>query len=544
MSRYLLFAVIALGIGLSIWEIANRGAQAYERMLVARVSNGLEVLGFDWAEIKADGLKLEIHGHAPDTFARELALESARATAPIATVTSYATATLAPPERRDPVRVELLRDQRGVTMTGQTASRAMRQRVNDALKERDRALTIQDLTGIQAAQPPRGWGAEITVATMAAAALANAYVVMEPGQVLIDGQAASSEERAALTESLREAAGERVVLVLRIRIPASVIAPFTFAAQKDAGLGLRLETCAVRTEEEQVLMGKVLKRLGPSERLSLCRVGLGGPGGDWTGAIAAGVDALEALPAGRIEIEYRVARLSGLPPTSPAIFDEVSARFAAALPDGFEAETALHADDVATRTGIARDLYWMTASRSPEGVTISGQVPDGTAAQAVSAYAVAIFGGERVVHDLRVVDRPAPPDWQIAAMGTLDQLALSDGGEARMAGYRVSLRARITDPALAGQIHRELVNGLPDYEISSSFEVDLPEKLAGIPMPGPRRVHESVTGQVHGLPPFALPQRLEEGAPRGLSDDAGSSLGKQFDASFDGAAHRAGHPCR
>ena len=85
MSRYLLFAVIALGIGLSIWEIASRGARAYERMLVARVSNGLEVLGFDWAEIRADGLKLELHGHAPDTFARELALESVRATAPIAT---------------------------------------------------------------------------------------------------------------------------------------------------------------------------------------------------------------------------------------------------------------------------------------------------------------------------------------------------------------------------------------------------------------------------------------------------------------------------
>ena len=67
-------------------------------------------------------LKLELHGHAPDIFAQELALESARATAPIAQVVSFATATLSPPEHRDPVRVELHRDSRGITLIGQSAS--------------------------------------------------------------------------------------------------------------------------------------------------------------------------------------------------------------------------------------------------------------------------------------------------------------------------------------------------------------------------------------------------------------------------------------
>ena len=81
MSRFLLFFVIFVGLGLTIWQIASRSSGAYERMLVQRVENGLEVLGYDWARIRADGLKLELHGHAPDTFARELALESARATA-------------------------------------------------------------------------------------------------------------------------------------------------------------------------------------------------------------------------------------------------------------------------------------------------------------------------------------------------------------------------------------------------------------------------------------------------------------------------------
>ncbi len=485
-SRYLLFPIIALALGIAIWQVAERSSRAYERMLVERVKNGLEVLGYDWVEVKADGLKLELHGHAPDTFARELALESARATAPIATVTSYATATLAPPERRDPVRVELLRDKTGVTMTGQTANRQMSKRLNDALIARDAGLEIQDLTGIQAAPPPRGWGAEIDIATLAASALPNAYVVMEPGQVLIDGQAANAEERARLVGALRRAAGEAVDLSLRIRIPARVIAPFVFSAEKEPGQPIRLEMCAVRTEEEEGTVRAMLAPAGSANEILLCQVGLGGPSGDWTGAIAAGLSALDKLPAGRIEIEYRHAHLNGAPPTSPVEFEAASKTFIESLPEGFKPDTALLGDDVATRIGIERELFWMTLTRSSLGITISGQVPSEAAATAISAYAIAIFGADVVTLDLRVVDRPPPKHWQIAALAMLDQLALSSGGDVRLAGYTIAVRGELADPKLAHQIHHELTDGLPDYDVTTVFEFDLPARMAVISMPGPR----------------------------------------------------------
>ena len=108
MIRYLLFAALTVAIGYACYDIGQRGAQAFERLLVARVMNGFDVLGYGWARVEADGLKLRLYGHAPDPRVRDLALQSARASAPLAEITSYATATLAPPEHRDPVRVELL----------------------------------------------------------------------------------------------------------------------------------------------------------------------------------------------------------------------------------------------------------------------------------------------------------------------------------------------------------------------------------------------------------------------------------------------------
>jgi len=483
LSRYLLFLVLVLGCALAVLEVARRGARTYEHMLVARVTSGLEVLGYDWARIRADGLMLELHGHAPDEFARETALEAARTAAPMASVTSFATATLAPPERRDPLRVELLRDRHGITVTGQTSSRGMRTRLNAALAAGGPDLTVNDLTGIHAAPPPSGWGPEIAVASLAALSLPNAYVVMEPGSVLIDGQAAGVSERRRLSAALQAVAGGKVVLNLRIRIPARLIAPFAFTAERAFGATLLLERCAVRSEAEQSVLRARLLSLGQAEHVEPCRIGLGGPGGDWPAAIGAGLDALMASPAGRLDIEYRTVRLTGYPPTDAETFSAVAQRMAAALPEGYEADTVLHGEDIASRTSLAREQFWMNLGYDARGVTISGQVTDRATEAALLAYASALFGEGAVRHALSQTGMPAPGRWQIAAMALLDQLALVGGGEARLAGDRLSFRGKVADPALVGQIHRELSLGLPEYRVSTVVEVDLPRVLSAIRLP-------------------------------------------------------------
>ncbi|MEM7210468.1 MAG: hypothetical protein AAF479_01030, partial [Pseudomonadota bacterium] len=342
MTRYVLFAALVIAVGVACWDLGHRGARAYERMLIQRVENGLDVLGFRWADIRANGLKLELHGHAPDIFAQELALESARATAPIARVVNYATATLAPPEQREPVHIELHRDQRGITLIGQTSNRKMRDALNDAIERSDPEIKIQDLTGIQAAEPPRSWGPELRVAALAATALPNAFVIVEAGRVTVDARTKDEAERDALTRRMLDAAEGTVSVVLHLTTPSFVIAPFTFSAHKDIGGGIRLESCATRTADEQAAIRSRLGALAIELQADACPIGLGGPSGDWAGAIDAGLEALQKLPAGRLEISYRAARLIGFSPTSPKVFDAVRETFLANLPDRYSGDGHLH----------------------------------------------------------------------------------------------------------------------------------------------------------------------------------------------------------
>ena len=499
MTRYLLFGALVICVGLACWDLGYRGARAYERMLTQRVENGLDVLGFRWAEIRADGLKLELHGHAPDVFAQELALESARATAPIARVVNYATATLAPPEQRDPVHIELHRDERGITLIGQTASRRMRDALNMTLARYDSSIKIQDLTGIQAADPPRSWGPELRVAAMAATALPNAFVVAEPGRVSVDAQTADEAERDALTQRLLDAAEGKVSVVLRLKTPSFVIAPFTFAAHKDIGGGIRLESCATRNADEQAAIRSRLGALSIELQSDACPVGLGGPSGNWVAAINAGLDALEKLPAGRLEIAYRAARLVGHSPTSPKVFDAVQAEFLASLPGLYVGDGQLRADDAATLHGISRSSYWMHLRADEAGLSITGQVPDETARLALTTYASALFGSARVTSQLARKGGPAPAGWESAVLKVSELLSELGRGEAQLAGHRLSLAAQIDDPVRAPQLHRGLQDGLTDFEIETRFQVDLPKIYREIELPA-KRCSEELSKMMQARP--------------------------------------------
>lgn len=486
MSRHLVFAAILAGIVFAAFEAGRRATVLYERIVAAKIQAAFDVLGHDWARVRVDGLRLELRGHAPDQASRALAVEAVRRAAPFAHLTTLATATLARAGAREPVRIEILRDRTGFTLTGQSASAAMRAAIGGRLAADGAARPVRDLTGIQAAAPPGGMDAEIAIASLAAVTLPNAHVVLEPRHVAIGGQAQTRRARRRLTLALQALAGRRVRLTLGITIPAPLIAPFSFVAEREVGAPLRIERCAVRSETEQIVMRKRLRTLGVGEHREPCRIGIGGPGGDWTGALRAGLDALGKLRAGRLEIAYRTVRLTGHPPATAPEFADIARALRLALPDGYVAEAVLQPLDAASRVELAREQAWLNLARTGHGVTIAGHVPDARMEKLLLAHARTVFGAGRVSHALQRTGQPVPRNWQIAAMALIDQLALSAAGEAGLAGRRLSLRASVGSPALARQIHRELQGGLPGYTVRSDLKIDLPAQARAIRFPALR----------------------------------------------------------
>ncbi len=202
MFRYAIFGLLLAATGLASVRLGERGARAFEQLMIDRIERGLVVLEIDWAEVRANGLRLELRGHAPDIYARDLALEFSRATAPIAVVTDYTTVGQAPPPRRDPIWVEILRDDQGLTLTGRFWGEKMRDSMIANLTAVAPELEIHDLTGINAARPGNDWGPELQLAALAAARLPNAYISIEPGAVRIGGSVRDEEHRNAVSLEL------------------------------------------------------------------------------------------------------------------------------------------------------------------------------------------------------------------------------------------------------------------------------------------------------------------------------------------------------
>jgi len=485
--RHVIFALLLVAVGFGGIRLGERGAWALERLLINRVEHGLAVLEIDWAEVRADGLRLELHGHAPDIFARDLALESARATAPIAVVTDYTSVSLAPPPQRQPIRVEILRDEHGLTLTGRFHGEPMRARLIAALAASAPGLEVHDLTGINAARPGAGWGPELKIAALAAARVPNAYVRIEPGAVQVGGLVRDADHRHAVSMALMALAGEAVRLTLLLREPLVVVAPFVFAVAKDFSGGLRLEACAARSAEEEAMLEAALNRLGIAPGEVRCPAALGGPTGDWAGAAKAGLAALDLLPAGRFRLTYHTAELEGMPAAGAVELAPARAALAAALPEGYVLLGGLGAGDEGRGPTPAAVRYWMRFSRVPGAVVLSGAVPDETARRVIETYAAARFGQAALRPALMLIGAGAPAGWEMAALAALDALSGVSEGEAELSPGRIAVSGTVADPAAAGRLHRRMAGAVPEgYTVTSALTIDLPAHVAAAPLSAPR----------------------------------------------------------
>lgn len=486
MRRLLVFIAILPLIGLGLADLGRRGAVALEGMLKMRVENGLGVLGFDWARVRADGLVIELAGDAPDVDAQTLAVEASRSLARPGRVIDRTTARLAPPERREPVEVEFHRDDNGLTLIGRLHDEAMRASLLGAIEAAEPGLVVHDLTGLDAARPSQDWAGEVAVALAAVHMMPRAFVRITPGSLLVEGVAADPQARDEMEAELIRLAGPNVTLVTAIRVPGRVIAPFSFIAEKTRDGALALVACAARTEAEGVGIDRIRREMAIEGGPLRCPVGLGGPHGDWEGAIRAGLKALAALPAGRLEVTYGSLTLDAAPPTRVETFEAALARLSHDIPPGFDLAGAVAAGREAERAAREKESYWMQIVRLGDRLALAGRVEDAAAGAALSAVAAARLGRERVASDLELAGVLPPPGWQEAALAAVDLLAEAPGS-AELTARGLSVSARVPSAREARRLHDRVAAKLPgEVRLETRFVVDMPALVAALPL-GPER---------------------------------------------------------
>ncbi|MEM7506232.1 MAG: OmpA family protein [Pseudomonadota bacterium] len=479
MIRYLTFVAFFATTAIGIYLAGQRGAAVYETLMVERVRQGFAVLEVDWITLKSDGLRLELHGRAPNVEGQALAARTARAIAAHAHVVDFTSATISPPPVLEPVLIELHRDADGLTATGRMAGEEMRQAFSSRIEATSPGLFRYDLTGTNAAKPPPGWGAEVDLAVLAVTSLSEAYLKLAPGQVLIEGVAPDEEARAVLQDQLIALAGPEISLALDLRVPPQVIIPFRFAAQKDFG-GLRVEACAARDLDEQSALLAAMTRHRVADHAGACPVGLGGPEGAWAEAVSAGLAALDLLPAGRLEVTYQAAELEAEPPTEPERFDSAVSLLQGLLPEGFTLETRLYGS--ANGPAAPRDSFWLSFREREGKLHLAGRMATTPERDALLTYGRALFGKTALQANLGLIDGPPPPDWQKAAQSVLDAMEALDDTRAELTAGRLRISGTMKDPVAAGSLRRELIAALPDFEVRTRIAVDLPSAIGSLPL--------------------------------------------------------------
>lgn len=515
--------VAVVGAG-CLW-LGERGARAIERLLVERVGNGLEVLGIDWAEIDADGLRLELAGHAPDAEMHALALETARSVAPFALVVDRATVAQAPSPERVPIQLQLMRDEGSLVMTGRFHGHAMRAALAESLAAARPDLEIRDLTGVNAAKPGPGWGPELRIAALAVARLDDAYVRIEPGAVRIDGVAADAAERRRLTDELLRLGGEAVRLTLDLRQPPRAVAPFIFTVATESSGAVGSAICHARNAEEAARLEAALGQLGvpPGERR--CVIALGGPDGDWVAAVEAGLAALGAMSAGALRVEYRDVVLEAADGVSAAAADRARTVLERALPRGYRLAAA--PPGAAAAGGSGEPEYWLRIRRSADGAELDGLVPSETARRMLVTYAEARLGPAQARIGTASAEAPVPGGWEPAMLAALDALAGLASGEAALAPGRVRLTGRVAAPAEAGRVHRAAVEAAPEgYAVETALTVDLPAAVAALPLSAARCA--AVLNEAIGRQPigFAPGEAVFEPGSEAVLDRIAAVLGR------------------
>ncbi|WP_428926519.1 OmpA family protein [Marinibacterium sp. SX1] len=412
---------LAAAAGLSL-VAADFAVTAIERGSETGIRRALDEATFDWAEVRADGLKVILEGTAPDEATRFDALSAAGRVVDSARVIDNmqvaATAAIAPPR----FSAEILRSESGISMIGLVPHDTDRDDLGDRLGRISGPDNVADFLETASYPVPEGWDDALAYAMIALERLPRAKISVGAGRVHVTAMTDSPEARTRLERDLRRLAPPALDVALDLSAPRPVITPFTLRYVLDEAGG-HFDACSAPDgDSAQVILDAATSAgLTGSGR---CTIGLGVPSPRWDEAASLSLAALARLGSGSLTMTDADISLVAVEGLDHGLFDQIVGELETALPDVF----ALHATlPVPEQTGDAGPAEFF-ATLSPEGlVQLRGRVPSEGFRTLADSFARARFGSDAVYTAARVVD-DLPIDWSARVLAGLEALGLLVNG--------------------------------------------------------------------------------------------------------------------
>ncbi|MBY6090228.1 OmpA family protein [Maritimibacter alkaliphilus] len=455
-------------------------AGAVEDRTEIDVRHTLDTHQMDWAEVQADGLRVNLSGLAPSEAARFNAITVTGQVVDAARVIDLMQVQAAEAIQPPDFSVEILRNEDTLSLIGLIPAATNRDRLTETLGDIDGIGSITDLLETARYPVPGGWIEAVTFAIEALNELPRSKISVAPNHVRIDAAVESTAAKNDLQRRLERALPDGVDLSLTLTAPRPVIAPFTVRFLVDDS-GARFDACSADNAEDIAMIEEAARAAG-LEGAMRCRIGLGMPSPDWAQAVSTGIAGLTELGGGAITFTDADISLVAAEGTAQGLFDRVVGELENDLPDLY----ALHATlPVAPSEDEEEGPPEFTATLSPEGmVQLRGRISDELSRNATQSYAQSRFGASAVYTAARL-DEDLPDGWTIRVLAALEALSKLSNGVVTVTPDDLVIAGDTGNENAQAEIAQLLATQLGDgasYDISVVYQEKL-DPIASLPTP-------------------------------------------------------------
>jgi OmpA-OmpF porin, OOP family len=454
------------------------GAESAARYLEDRSRQDVEqaLSDQDWVRVTTDGLQVRLTGTAPSELDRFRAMTQAGSAVDPARVVDGMTVAsaeeMAPPD----FKIELLRNDQGISLIGLVPASTDRRAVLRALQTETAAPQITDLLETADYSVPQNWDAALQYGLRAAQLAARAKISVQPGSVTVAAITDSPEEKGQLETDLRRGLPNGVTLVTDISAPRPVIAPFTlrFVKTPDAA---RFDACAADTEEGRDRIVAAAQAAGVAQ-VPACTLGLGAPSPDWSVAAVAAIEAVARLGQGSVTLSDADVALIAPAAVERPVFDAAVARLQQALPPVFSLQSTL---EQPVDQAAPQPVQFVATLSELQVMTMRGAVSDDRMGETVDSLARARF--PTVEADL-AGNPGAPQGWTVRVIGAIEALDLLQSGSVEVTPELIRLTGTSGDPSAPEAVAASLTDRLGPgarYELAIRYDrrldpsLDLPD---------------------------------------------------------------------
>ena len=454
------------------WLGAESAARYLEERSRQDVELALAASGQDWVDVATDGLQVRLTGTAPSEVDRFRAMTQAGSAVDPSRVVDRMTVASADKMTPPDFKVELLRNDQGISLIGLVPASTDRAGLLRVLRDETAAPNVTDLLETADYAVPDQWDAALQYGLRAAQMAARAKISIQPGGVTISALADSAAEKGRLESALRRALPDGVTLVTDISAPRPVIAPFALRFVKD-GDGAHFEACAADTEEGRDRIVAAAQAAG-ARNVPACTLALGSPSPDWADAAAAAIAAVGDLGQGAVTLSDADVALTAPPSVEKPAFDAAVTRLQQALPRVFSLQATLEQAPDETVAGPAEFIATLSDAQV---LSLRGAISDDRMRDTVDSLARARF--PTVQADL-TANPQVPQGWTVRVIAAIEALDTLQTGSAGVTPDLIRVTGTSGDPgaaqAAAARLSERLGPGAA-YELAIRYDRRLDQSL-------------------------------------------------------------------